>query len=225
MAGAAALCAYAAYVACTWARYGRPRRPAAGDRDALLDQFIPDYDVVERHRVVVQGEPAAVLTAACAQPLMSLPVVRAIFRARELLLRSTPASGPPRGLLEETTALGWVVLRRVPGREVVVGAVTRPWEANVTFRGIAPEQFAAFDEAGYVKIVWTLRVSPAGPGRTIFRTETRAVATDDDARRRFRRYWAVLSPGIIGIRWLAAASLRAQFRRVPANFESAIRHR
>ncbi len=43
------------------------------------------------------------------------------------------------GLLGATLALGWRVLDDVPGRELVVGAVTRPWQANVTFRGIAPE--------------------------------------------------------------------------------------
>lgn len=232
MAGAGAACAYGAYVAFTWARYGRPSPPAAWDRDALLDQFIPVYDVVERHHALVNGPPEAVLQAACAQPLSTLPIVRVIFRARALLMRSTPEREGPGGLLAtspgllaETTGLGWVVLAERPGREVVVGAVTRPWEADVTFRGIAPERFADFAEPAYVKIVWTLRVNPAGPGRSIFRTETRAVATDAEARRRFRWYWAFLSPGIIGIRWLAAAHLKARFRRTAPKFESAIQQR
>jgi hypothetical protein len=39
------------------------------------------------------------------------------------------------------------------------------------------------------------------PTESLFRTETRAVATDAGARQKFRRYWAVFSPGIILIRW------------------------
>jgi hypothetical protein len=44
------------------------------------------------------------------------------------------------------------VLADVPEREVVVGAVTKPWEANVTFRALPPDQFAGFAEPGFVKI-------------------------------------------------------------------------
>ena len=57
-----------------------------------------------------------------------------------------------------------------------------------------------FATPGYVKIAWTLRADPTRIGGSIFRTETRAVATDADARRKFRRYWSFLSPGIILIR-------------------------
>lgn len=225
---AAALCGYAAYVAYAFGRYGHPHAPSAQDQDGLLDRFIPVYDVVERHHVTVDAPADRVLEAAGRQELLRLPVVRTIFRAREVLLGATPdRADRPRGLLAETASLGWLVLAEIPGREIVVGAVTRPWEANVTFRGIPPESFAAFTEPGYVKIVWTLRADPVGPDRAIFRTETRAVATDAFARRQFRRYWSFLSPGIIGIRWLAAAHLKREVRLSSAfvpNRESAIRH-
>jgi hypothetical protein len=49
------------------------------------------------------------------------------------------------------------VLAEVPGREVVVGAVTQPGYSNVVFRPLPPEEFIAFREPDYVKIVWTLR--------------------------------------------------------------------
>ena len=113
------------------------------------------------------------------------------------------------GLLATTLALGWRVLEEVPGRMLVVGAVTRPWQANVTFRGVAAEQYAAFNEPDYVKIVWTLRADPDGGGRCLFSTETRAVATDTDAARKFRRYWALASPGISLIRRLSLPTLKA----------------
>jgi hypothetical protein len=35
----------------------------------------------------------------------------------------------------------------------------------------------------------------------VFRTETRALATDPESRARFRRYWTLVSPGIVLIRW------------------------
>jgi hypothetical protein len=109
--------------------------------------------------------------------------------------------------------MGWLVLAELPDRQVVVGAVTKPWEPNVTFRGIPPETFAAFDEPGYVKIVWTIRAHPDGPHASIFRTETRAVATDSAARAQFRRYWSYVSPGIILIRWLALRPVKMEAER------------
>jgi hypothetical protein len=105
------------------------------------------------------------------------------------------------------------VLAEIPGRELIVGAVTRPWEANVTFRAVPPDEFATFREPDYVKIVWTLRADPIDATHSIFRTETRVMTTDSTARAKFRWYWACLSPGIILIRWTALRSLRRRAER------------
>jgi hypothetical protein len=72
-----------------------------------------------------------------------------------------------------------------------------------------------------VKIAFTLRADPVGDGRSLFRTETRAVATDPEARRLFRRYWSLVSPGVglIRIAMLkpikAAAEAAAARERTP----------
>lgn len=209
-----ALGVYGAITALTWVRYGQVSRPYPDEDDDLLNRFMPVYDVVERHHVRVAAPASVTLDAAKAMELSHIPAVRAIIKARELVLRAAPNDRPrPRGILEETQSLGWVVLGDVPGREVVVGAVTKPWEANVTFRSIPPECFAAFIEPGYVKIVWTLRADPIDEDASVFRTETRAIATDVGARRRFRRYWSFLSPGIILIRWLSLGPVRAAAER------------
>jgi hypothetical protein len=67
---------------------------------------------------------------------MAPPLVRAIFKTREVVLGSEPdALARPRGLLALTKSIGWGVLAEIPGREVVMGAVTQPWYADVVFRG------------------------------------------------------------------------------------------
>jgi hypothetical protein len=202
--------AYAAWAATMWLRYGHampPRGRCAPDE--LLDRFMPEYDVVERHSTCVRAPAEVTFAASTEMRLFDLPIVRAIFRARELILRSAPDTRlRPEGLLNEVRALGWGVLAEVPGREIVVGAVTKPWEPNPQFRALAPADFAAWHEPAHVKIVWTLRADPAGPDRSVFRTETRAVATDAGSRARFRRYWALVSPGIVMIRWLSLGPLR-----------------
>jgi len=206
--------AYAASVGLAWHRYGRVRHANADEADALLNRFMPVYDVVERHHVQIAAPAAITLAAAEEQDLFHLPLVRAIFRAREIVLGATPDTRPqPRGLLAQVRALGWGVLADEPGREIVVGSVTKPWESNPTFRALPPDEFAAFCDPGYVKIAWTLRVDAVGESASVFRTETRALATDAIARAKFRRYWAFASPGIGMIRWLALQPLKHDAER------------
>ena len=209
LAGAAAIGvgAYAATAAAIWMRYGQPAPARDDQRDRLLDQFMPVYDVVTRHERGIAAPPEDVLAAARQMDMLSSPIARAIFRTRELVLGATGAPRAAHSLMEEVTAMGWGVLAEEPGREVVVGAVTKPWEADVTFRALPPDEFAAFAEPGYVQIAWTLRADPDGMGGAIFRTETRARATDAEARARFRRYWACFSPGMWLIRWTMLAPL------------------
>jgi hypothetical protein len=205
---------YVAYALTAWGRYGRPRRPAAGEADPLLERFMPGYEVVERHHVAVAAPPAITLAAAGEMDLGENRLIRAVFKSRELILGGTAdATARPRGLLALMQSLGWAVLLEVPGREVILGCVTRPWEPNPTFRGVPPEAFAGFGEPGYVKIAWTLRADPEGASASIFRSETRAIATDRAARARFRLYWACLSPGIVLIRRLMLGPLKAEAER------------
>jgi len=91
--------------------------------------------------------------------------------------------------------------------------VTKPWEPNPVFRHLRPDDFGPFAEADYVKIAWTLRADPAGDGRSIMRSETRAVATDVAARAKFRRYWSLVSPGVSLIRHAMLGPIKAEAER------------
>lgn len=206
--------AYATYVGIAWLRYGRIPPQSQENEDSLLDRFMPKYEIAERHHIRVAAPAAVTLATARDLDLFQRPIVRGIFRARELILGGSGDNRPrPAGMLAQVQSLGWVVLDEVPDREIVVGAVTKPWEANVTFRSIPANEFVAFQEPEYVKIVWTLRVDAIGPNASVFRTETRTVATDRVARAKFRRYWSFLSPGVILIRWASLRPLKAEAER------------
>ena len=214
LAGSAAAVALAAtvYGARAWHRYGRVSRSGTGD--GLLDRFMPKFDAREQHQVTVRAPVEVTFATARELDLRRSALVRGLFRARQLLMggRAAPASteGP---FLDQVQALGWRVLAGEPGRNLVLGAVTQPWVADVVFRGLAPEEFAEFQEPGYVKIAWTLEVAPLSQGRSLFRSETRAVATDPAARARFRRYWTLTSPGIELIRWEMLRLLKYEAER------------
>ena len=214
----AAAAAYATYAGVTWLRYGHASPAVPEEQDPLLDQFLPVYDVAERHHIRVDAPAEMTFAAACEVDIRQSPIVTAIFKAREVILGSEPDTVVrPRGLLASTRSIGWGVLAEAPSRAVVMGAVTKPWEANVVFRALPPADFAAFHEPGYVKIAWTLRADPLTALTSVFRTETRAIATDASARRKFRRYWSLLSPGIIVIRWMMLTPVRAEAERRARN--------
>jgi hypothetical protein len=97
-------------------------------------------------------------------------------------------------------SIGWVVLGERPGRQIVFGSVTQPWEAEPVFRSIPAGQFENFSEPGYVKIAWTLRADPVDDAHSMFHTETRVCTTDAQARERFRNYWSFVAPGVELIR-------------------------
>lgn len=205
---------YATVVGTTWSRYGHVPSASPDERDPLLDRFMPEYEVAERHHVRVTAPPAITLAAAADTDLQRSRIVRAIFKAREMVLGTEPdAATRPKGLLAQTTSLGWRVLGETPGREIVVGAVTQPWLPNVVFRGLEPEEFRAFHEPGYVKIVWTLRADPVGESESMFHTETRVMTTDSTARMKFRWYWARFSPGIVLIRRVMLGLLKTEAER------------
>jgi hypothetical protein len=210
-AGACLIAGWSAYAGITWLRYGshtcRPRT------SRLLDGFMPSCDVAESNEIEVAAPAAATYAAAREMDLNNSAVVRAVFRCRELLMGGDRRGEKSGSLLAQTLALGWGVLAEEPGREIVVGAATQPWRANVQFRAVPPDQFAGFSEPGYAKIAWTLAAEPAGPEASLFRTETRVVTTDESSRRRFRLYWSVFSPGILLIRGRSLRLVKAEAQR------------
>jgi hypothetical protein len=213
-AGTAALLGIA-YAGTTWFRYGSASRE--DPPDPILDRFLPAYEVREVHQTRVDAPPELTYASAEALDFQQSSLIRGIFKGRELLMGAERQARQPQSFLSEVRALGWRVLDEEPGQHLVMGAVTQPWKAHVQFRGLEPEEFAVFNEPGYAKIAWTIVVKPDGSGGSVFRTETRVVTTDADARRRFRRYWTMVSPGVVLIR-------REMLRLVRRDAERRMRH-
>ena len=184
---------------------------------APLDAFIPTPDVRERFEITVRAPAERVLAAARDLDLQSPPLVRAIFRLRDLLTGSAPVTRRAQGLVAETRSLGWGVLREEPGRLYVSGAICQPWLPDVTFRAVPAADFAACREPDHVKIAWTLEAEPLGPSLTRFASETRAVATDPEARRKFLRYWRWARFGIVSIRLLLLPAVRRAAEAPPGS--------
>ena len=161
----------------------------------LIDEFLPDYDVVEHHAVDVDAPVDQAYQAVKELDLARSPIVLALLFARGLPHLFTGAVKPKRTLgLDDLVESGFVVLGEEPDRELVLGVVGKFWRPTSGVHRIEAGEFAGFDTPGFAKAAWNFVVSErVGSGSTVV-TETRVACTDDDARRRFSRYWWLIGP-------------------------------
>jgi hypothetical protein len=174
----------------------------------VLDDHLPTYDVCEVHATTVAAPPEAVMEAVRAVTPREVPLLvilmalRAGPRAPRLSARRTILGGFERG--------GFVRLCERPDI-LVYGGVGRFWTPSGGLRRIEPSGFRDFAEPGYAKAAFSFELERRGD-LTLLTTETRVLATDEAARRSFRRYWWLIRPGsgAIRIAWLRAIRRRAE---------------
>ena len=177
----------------------------------LLDELLPEYDATRIERRLVAGEPAEVYARAREADFMRAwrdsTAVRVLFAARAAGERLASALGltgrttqPP-----ETEAMRladmrdhgeWVLLGESPPHEIAFGAIGRFWGGETEWRTISAAEFAGFDRPGVAKIACSFSLRPVGAGRTMVTYESRTRATDAESRRKFLRYWRLVSPGV-----------------------------
>ena len=98
-------------------------------------------------------------------------------------MASSPARAQPTG--------DWILLGERPEAELALGLVGRFWRPVIAYADVGPDDFGDFDEPGWAKTVYDLRVAPLGAGRTLLSGTMRTLSTDEAARRWFRRYWTI----------------------------------
>jgi hypothetical protein len=88
---------------------------------------------------------------------------------------------------------GFQLLVDDPPHELVVGAIGKVWKPEIEFlHAPTADAFAAFNEPGFVKVAWALRLRPLGEHATRVAFELRVAATDDAAWKKFRAYWRII---------------------------------
>lgn len=189
-----AAAAYGTYAALTFLRYGRRRKARPSPS---LDRFIPEPEVIEQHSVRVDAPPAVTYEAARSYDMSASRLAHLLFDARAFVMGVKPLPyEPPKHFVDAMKQVGWVILDEKPGQEIIFGTLAQPWIADAAFRTIPADEFTTFNEPGYVKILFNISVEPDG----LLQTETRVITTDAEARKRFRKYWALVNPGVKLIR-------------------------
>lgn len=191
-----------------------PAMPPDGRPLASLDELLPAYDFRERHRRVIASEPERVWQALASVSMADLAATRVLMAVRGLG-RTTPLQD-----MRLVDGGPLQVLASNPPRGLVAAAIGRPWQPRPNKVEVAsPEDFRAFDGAGWTKYVTDFRLTPV-PSGTVISTETRCLSTSRPARLAFGAYWLLIRPfsGLIRREMLAAVDRTAASRdagRVP----------
>ncbi|HEX9416720.1 MAG TPA: hypothetical protein VF895_08460 [Gaiellaceae bacterium] len=152
-----------------------------------LDDFLPEYEFSERHRILVEASPERIDRAIREVTVEEMPLVRVLMTMRGM---------PHRGRLVDVIGQLGTVLEDAPGEGLVVGVRGQFWRWEGTR-----------DNGPLAEAVADFRIEDRS-----LSTETRVHVEDPTARRRFARYWQVIRPfsGLIRILFLRAARRRAE---------------
>ena len=166
-----------------------------------LDRLIPVPRLVEIDRIDLGAPAEKVWDLVRHGDLARSPFIRALFTLRALPARLAGRPAEPStiridDLVSTAERPGFQVLVDHPVDEFAVGAIGKVWQGEIPFLHVADEDaFLAFDDEGFVKVAWAIRVSPRGERGSHVEVEVRVDATDDESWKKFRRYFTFIGPG------------------------------
>src|SRR5882724_272620 len=140
------------------------RSRVAGDVNRLED-FAPNPDAAEFHRIEILASPDVVYRALWTANLGGSPIVKTLLALRSLpgiILGRAKRSEPPEVTLQSIVDSGFGLLAEDPGSEVVLGVSGRFWRPTGNLERFDLESFSRPVPAGMARAVWNFRVEPSG---------------------------------------------------------------
>lgn len=155
----------------------------------LIDEFLPKYDIRERHRIKVHAPTDKVYAAVRQLDISQAKLSMFLFR-----LRGIPAgiSAPSCFTLDDFLKMRFILLGEKPNEELVLGLAGRFWTPSGELRRLDAEGYRSFNEQGYAKAAWNFSLSEQLDKTVLLETETRVYCLDDVSRRWFRLYWLLI---------------------------------
>jgi hypothetical protein len=192
----------------------------------LIDDYMPRYDVVERHAIRVRATQARAYAAIGSTDFAAGTLIRVLMGLRKLpgaLLQGR--SGIRALLLPRAKQLtiasmergGFHLLSERAPDELAIGVEGRFWTLS---GGLCTPSADVFRERppapGTARAVWDFRARAIDGEWCEVSTETRVLCADEATRRRFLPYWMMIRPGSGLIRGaMLRAIRRTAERRAP----------
>jgi hypothetical protein len=191
-----------------------------GEKKALtsesrLDEWMPRWQVGEKHAIEIAAPPDKVFAAIHAVRADEIFLFRTLVAIRRCGLTGQESIlNPPEELplLDVATRTSFILLTNETPREIVVGTViAAPREARATGK-LEPSLFLKNLRPGVALATMNFLVEPKGRAGSTVTTETRIYGNTPAVLRRFGVYWRIIHPGSDLIRrmWLRAIAQRAE---------------
>ncbi|MFO0970648.1 MAG: hypothetical protein U0793_34345 [Gemmataceae bacterium] len=171
----------------------------------LIDDYLPRFDVYERHSILIEAAADEIYAALRTTDFGASGLVRLLLRMRALGRRA-----PTRVQLADFEKGGFAILDEQPGRELLIGLAGTFWSLKPHLRRIDARSFRETPPAGTARAAWNFSIEPEAGGRHRLTTETRVECADTGARWRFRPYWLLVRPGSGLIRRAMLRAIRAE---------------
>ena len=173
----------------------------------LLDDYLPEYEVVERHRAVIDLPQAELWEAFQRTDFSRSFWIRTLFRLRGLAVKQ--AMPVP---MTFATMQHWQFepLDEVEPDYMVIGLVGKFWTPTGHLQQIDRESFLGSNWEGFAKCAFSFEFEPVEDGSTAVATETRVHTADERSRRAFLRYWRLIGPFSRWIRRLMLQQIERQ---------------
>ncbi len=165
-----------------------------------IDELIPTPRRLEIDTIYVRAPVDRVWDRVRHGELGKSRLVRALFALRELPRRLRHEAEEPERFSIDTFAEhdgpGFRLLVDEPQQELVVGAIGKVWLPEIPFVYVRDRAtFTSFDEPGFIKVAWAVRLTPFEHGQTRVVLELRVDATDEEAWIKFVDYFRLIGPG------------------------------
>ncbi|HPS12743.1 MAG TPA: hypothetical protein PLB87_05650 [Prolixibacteraceae bacterium] len=179
-----------------------------------LDSLLKSYTFNEYHEVTIGASPEKIKETLKTTGVKDIPVVLLLMKIRGIADENKDMSDSATNnrpctdtfttpdfnfIVADSSELITLMILKASGK-------TPPPEIT-TF-----DEFRAFNQPGYVKVVVNFRFIPLGNNKTLLSTETRNLATTPRDNRIFGRYWRIIYPGSAIIRrvWLNDVAKKAE---------------
>jgi len=189
----------------------------------LIDDYMPRYDVVERHAIRVRATPAQTYAAIRTTDFGGGMMIRALFFLRLLPGALWHGRSGIRALMQRRVSSitiasmergGFHLLAEHAPDELAIGIEGRFWTLSGDRCTPSAELFRTRPPApGTARGLWDFRVRAIDDEQCELSTETRVLCADSAVRRRFLPYWAVVRPGSGLIRHAMLRAIRRTAER------------
>ena len=162
-----------------------------------LQGFLPSFHYSERHKTVVRASQDVVYNTARSLDFSQSSVIRTLWWLRQAPGRIARLDFDSKGRVltfDDFEGAGFIRLAEDPPDEFVFGAVGRFWKLTPEFLDLPPEEYKSFGKPGFAKVAFNICIEKTSAESCLVSTESRILCLDDESKRRFRYYWALIRP-------------------------------